>query len=96
MVALEDILAEADKNGRVCPLPMKWNELWEKLPNRMRRGSSWEPAPPLILAAWWDSSVLSKKLRFQEHLRWAEKQEVLDKIYEFLKHLEEDQWYHGE
>jgi len=50
MVTLEQALEEAQKNDRVCPQPQKWNELYELLPNRVRRGNGWEPALPLILA----------------------------------------------
>lgn len=96
MPSIEDVIAEAEKNGRICPLPMRWNELWEKLPNRTRKGAGWEPPLPLILAAWWDTPILAKKLRFREHLEWADKHKCLDDIYKFMVELSEDQWYHGE
>lgn len=37
--------------GRVCPIPTRWNELWELLPGRHRVGSGWVPPLPLILGA---------------------------------------------
>ncbi len=96
MLNLADAIAEANKNGRVCPQPMQWNELWEKLPNRTRKGLGWEPPLPLILTAWWDTPILAKKLRFREHLEWADKHGILGEIYEFMTNLTEDQWYHAE
>jgi hypothetical protein len=96
MPTLADAIAETEKNGRVCLQPLKWNELWVKLPSRTRRGANWEPPPPLILAAWWETPVLSKKLRFREHLEWADKHGAMNEIYDFIIHLREDQWYHGE
>ena len=41
------------------------------LPDRRRVGHGWEPAVPLIFAAWWESPGLAKNLRFLEHLEWA-------------------------
>ena len=67
---LDDAFAEASKNGRVCPNPIFWNELYELLPDRKRVGQGWEPPLPLILAAWWDAPALSKYLRLREHLEW--------------------------
>src|ERR1039457_2230279 len=39
---------------------LRWNTLWEMLPNRQRAGNGWEPGPPLILAAWGDTPGLLK------------------------------------
>jgi hypothetical protein len=94
MVTLEQALEEAQKNDRVCPQSMKWNELYELLPDRARRGNRWEPAPPLILAAWWDTPVVSKQLRLREHIDWASKHGCLDSIYEFMQNLKEEEWFH--
>lgn len=32
MTTLDEVLAEVQKNNRVCPQPKKWNELYELLP----------------------------------------------------------------
>jgi hypothetical protein len=57
MATKEEVLAEAQRNNRVCPQPQKWSELYELLPNKRRKGNGWEPSLPLILAAWWDAPV---------------------------------------
>jgi hypothetical protein len=49
---LHDLLNYVRDNRRVCPVPQRWNELWEMLPDRKRVGNGWEPPLPLILAAW--------------------------------------------
>jgi hypothetical protein len=54
---LSSLINYCSSDGRVCPLPMKWNELWEMLPGRKRVGDAWEPPLPLILAAWSESSA---------------------------------------
>lgn len=69
---LQSLIDYCSENERVCPMPSKWNDLWEMLPNRSRVGGGWEPALPLILAAWYDTPVMLKVLRLREHLEWAE------------------------
>jgi len=93
MATLEETLEEAQKNYRVCPQPQKWNELYELLPNKQRKGNGWEPSLPLILAAW-EEPALSKMLRLREHIEWASEHGCLDAIYVFLMNLKEEEWYH--
>jgi len=95
MVTLKQTLREAQKNNRICPQPQKWNELYKLLPNKKRKGSGWEPSVPLILAAWWDTPDISKMLRLREHLEWAGKHDCLGEIYQFLKNLDEKDWFHS-
>ncbi len=94
MVTLEKVMAETQKNDRVCPLPQKWNELYELLPNKRRKANGWEPPLPLILAAWWDTPAMLKIFRFREHIEWASEQGGLDVVYKFLVNLKEEEWYH--
>lgn len=78
-------------------MPMKWNELWELLPEKHRVSSGeWQPPLPLILSAWWDTSFLLKKLRFEEHIDWAEKHGVLDTVYKYILDLKESDWLHSD
>ncbi len=94
MVNIENVLEEVKKNNRVCPQPNRWNDIWEMLPNKERVGNGWKPALPLILAAWHDTPHLSKILRFKEHLEWAADNGNLEEVYQFLKNLNENEWYH--
>ena len=68
---VENLIAYCRENNRVCPLPRRWNELWEMVPYRRRIGNGWEPGLPLILAAWEDSPAMLKMARLAEHLEWA-------------------------
>ena len=43
--SVESLVAYCREKKRVCPLPQRWNELWEMLPNRQRRGFG--DLPPL-------------------------------------------------
>jgi len=94
MVALEEVLAEVQKNGRVCPQPTLWQELYELLPDKRRQGLGWEPALPLILAAWWDTPALAKMLRLREHIEWAASNGCLEQVHAFLDKLTESEWHH--
>jgi hypothetical protein len=60
-VTLEQVLSYCRENERVCPVPQQWHHLYEMLPDQCRRGNSWEPPLPLILAAWWEASDVEKQ-----------------------------------
>jgi len=92
-LTLEEVLAVVQKNKRVCPQPQRWQQLYEMLPQK-RKGAGWEPSPPLILAAWWDTPALPKIIRLREHIEWAAAHGCLDEVYSFLCELPEDQWHH--
>jgi hypothetical protein len=94
MITLQQVLDEAGKHNRVCLQPRKWNELYEMLPDKKRKGIDWEPALPLILAAWWDTPAISKMLRLREHIHWAADHGRLTDIYDFLQALPEGDWHH--
>ena len=94
MVTLEQVLAEARKDNRVCPLPRRWQELYEVLPDKSQKGADWEPPLPLILAAWWNTPAVSKMLRLREHIEWASAHGCLEQAYSFLSALPESEWHH--
>jgi hypothetical protein len=71
---LEELIAYCKDKNRICPQPQMWNVLWEKLKNKRRINSGWQPPLPLILAAWWDTPAISKQIRLIEHIRWANNQ----------------------
>ena len=91
---LDDLLVYCKSNSRICPVPTKWNELWELLPNRSRDGSGWVPSLPLILAAWYNSSAEMKITRLEEHIRYAEKNGALKIVSDYLYSLGEENWFH--
>ena len=80
------LIAQGRENGRVCPQPSRWNELWEMLPNRRRSGGGWEPPLPLIL---------EKMSRLAEHIQWAETHGALPEVSAFLLSLAESDWHHS-
>ena len=88
------LLEYVKADERICPMPDAWNQLWEMLPDKKRVGAGWEPAPPLILAAW-DSPYLTKILRLDEHIRYAADHGALDEIDSYLRGLKPEQWFYG-
>jgi hypothetical protein len=91
---LNELMEYVSSDGRVCPLPTRWKELWELLPGRRRVGDGWEPALPLILAAWSSTSASAKMHRLQEHIRYAEEHGALEQVDRFLRALPEAEWAH--
>jgi hypothetical protein len=90
---LDRLLSYCRQNGRVCPQPKRWNDLFQMLPETRRKGLGWEPAP-LILAAWWESSDDQKQERLEDHIRWAQAHAALDRVDSFLRSLPEGEWHH--
>jgi hypothetical protein len=88
---LESLLAYCQADGRVCPLPNIWNNLWKLI----KRTTGKEDIPaPLILAAWYDTPILPKMLRLREHVEIAYENGAFDQVKTFLMSLEEGDWYH--
>ena len=92
--ALDEVLAMAASNGRVCPQPQLWNRLYGLLPNKRQTDHGWEPPLPLILAAWYETPALSKIARLREHIEWADQHGALEIVCDYLASLPETQWHH--
>jgi len=90
----DNLIAYSRENGRVCPQPTYWNELWEMLPDRRQIGAGWEPPLPLILGAWHYATNMEKMMRLAEHIQWAAKHGKLAEASAFLRHLVECDWHH--
>ena len=88
---LEILLAYCQVDGRVCPQPNIWNNLWKLI--KKTTGKEDIPAP-LILAAWYDTPNLLKMLRLKEHLEIAYENDAFAEVKAFLMNLEEGDWYH--
>lgn len=90
---LTALLAYVTKNGRICPQPRRWNELWKMLPNRKQNeNGGWDPPVPLILGAWHYASDLEKMLRLREHIEYAFQNGAFEQVDSFLRSLPESDW----
>jgi hypothetical protein len=90
---MKDLIAYVTSNERVCPKPMKWDEMW-KLMGSLSRNIPDFPGLPLILNGWGISTDKQKRLRLIEHIKFGNQIGVLDKIDGFLRALSEDDWHH--
>jgi len=66
------------------------------LPEKRRKGVGFEPAAPLILAAWWEVTDSQKKERLKDHIQWASNHGALSAVDKFLRSLSESDWHHEE
>ena len=92
---LDDLLNYCSSNGRVCPIPDKWNSLWKLLSKDLDSQSVFKLGPPLILAAWHESTDQEKLLRLKEQLVYADHKGLIDQVESFLHKLNETHWYHS-
>ena len=87
--------AYCSTNKRV--IPKNWQRLYEMLADKKEKQSGgWEPPLPLILAAWHETMLIEKQLRFKEHVQWAADHNQLDQVGTYLRALHEDEWFHFE
>lgn len=93
-LSITDVMVEARKNNRVCPLPARWQQLYDMLPGKTRSSAGWQPPPPLLGAAWNDTPSIPKRMCFREHLEWAETHGCLQQVFSLMKSLPEHEWYH--
>jgi hypothetical protein len=92
---LQELLEFVQNNGRVCPMPRRWDALWKMLPDRNREeDGSWSPPMPLILAAWNYAEDGDKAKRLRDHICWAAEKGSLVQIGNYLRNLSEDDWHH--
>ena len=85
------LMVEARRNNRVCPRPQHWLQLYHQL-----EGSGYvdlEP-PPVGPWLWSKLSDLQKRLRFREHVEWAERHGKLEPVARFMAGLAEADWLH--
>lgn len=93
METFDSLWQHCTVNERV--IPKDWNKLYSMLRNTKQKSSGgWEPALPLILAAWHNTMPIEKQLRFKEHVLWASEESQLDEVGSYLRSLKENEWYH--
>ncbi len=91
----QSLIAFCRGNHRVCPMPDRWNALFEMLPQRKRTAIGWEPALPLNLEAWDHTPAALKTLRLAEHIEWAAQHGALDAVAHYLRALPDEDWLHA-
>lgn len=90
---IESLLAYCREDGRVCPMPILWDELWKMLAERTRTADGRQPPLPMILSGW--SAPASMKIaQVEKQIRWAAEHGALEAVAQFLLALPESAWHH--
>ena len=90
----ELLVAYCKEQFRICPMPQFWNEMYKLIPPRINVNSTENSPLLLILAAWHEAPSILKMLRLKEQIRWAFENGNIDKISDYLRRLNDDQWLH--
>ena len=85
------LMVVARRNNRVCPEVPHWNRLYQLLGGERHHDLQ---APPLQPWIWPRLSGLQKRLRFREHIEWAERNGQLAQVARFMDRLVEADWVH--
>jgi len=91
LLSVHSLMVVARRNNRVCPLPAQWKQLYQLLGGEARQDLH---APPLQPWLWPNLSGLQKRLRFRDHVEWAEHHGLLEAVARFMNGLEERDWVH--
>jgi len=95
MTSVEELLRYCRENGRICPRPQQWNELYQLLVKTPRTVVGQKPRLPPILAAWRETTDQEKQERLEQHIRWAHDHATFDPAAKYLGSLPEDKWHHA-
>jgi hypothetical protein len=87
----DDVMALARRNNRVCPRPLLWAALYELVEGD--RYADLSP-PPVQPWTWKTLSNLQRRLRFRDHIAWADRHGKLDALARYLEALAEPDWVH--
>jgi hypothetical protein len=85
------LMVIARRNNRVCPRAPHWSALYDLLEGERHKDLL---APPVQPWLWVHLSGLQKRLRFREHVEWAERHGRLGVVARFMGGLQEGDWVH--
>ena len=91
---LDDLLLEARRNNRICPLQAGWRALYALLPAKRQGPRGWEPALPNTGPGWATTGAMTKRLALRDHLQWAVDHGGAGRILDFMRQLPEAAWLH--
>jgi hypothetical protein len=86
---VDDVLLIARRNGRICPSPVYWVRIFDRLP---------DPPPgltrPIEGRAWLRSGVIDKRIALRDQIEWAATAGTLGLMRDLLAALPEAAWHH--
>jgi hypothetical protein len=89
----EALIQYSTSNGRICPQPNKWHEMWKLLPNNEQYKNGIRAPLPIILNGWDFVPGLHKCARMIEQIEYADQHGVLTEVDTFLRSLSDDEWF---
>ena len=91
LLSSHTLMVVARRNNRACPRPVPWAALYDLLEGDRHQDLLEPPVQPWL---WSHLSGLQKRLRFREHLEWAERHGQLGLVAQFMGGLAEGDWVH--
>ena len=88
---LKAYIDECNAKNRVCPKPMKWNDLYKFIKIKTKKD---DVEKPLILTGWYETPLLAKIACFQQQLEYAYDNGIFESVKNYLSKLTEEQWHH--
>lgn len=92
---LQALLDYVRQDARVCPMPVQWNELWNRLRRPRFRGEGPEPDKPFVLSGWYVENE-RKQARLAYHIQWAFDHGALAVADRYLRSLSIEEWHHSD
>jgi hypothetical protein len=89
-VTVEEVLFEARRNNRVCPMPSHWQKMHDLL--REHNGGEAPPAP-VDVRAWRSTGDLDKRSCLRSQIEWTATRQGLDALFAFLQALPDEKWH---
>lgn len=88
-LSMDEVMFEARRNNRVCPMPSHWQRLFDLL----KQAGPGLP-PPVGVTEWRGTSSLNKRLILRNQVQWAWENGALEAMFAFLRELPEEKWHH--
>ena len=91
LLTVHSLMVVARRNNRACPDAAHWSALYRQL---SADGHPELQPPPVQPWLWPRLSGLQKRLRFREHVEWAQRHGRLEQVARFMGELQEQDWVH--
>lgn len=89
-LSVDDVMAQARRFNRICPVEPQWQRLHALL---VQAGEADAPAA-MAGVEFRRTPPLAKRIRVRDQVEWAARHGLLQEVSEFLDLLPEDQWVH--
>src|SRR5262249_42568367 len=88
-LTVQEVLAEARRLNRVCPIENQWGRL-----DALLQAAGADAPRGLSGTDFRSTPSLGKRIRLREQVEWAAERALLDEVFDFLLALPETDWVH--